>query len=93
MYKFHEMKNQHATNFTKKTARSKFYEQNPFYEDENKCTSFTKRKINMQQVSRTKIGMQQVPGTKSVSGGEKSMCKFHEKKNQLATSFTKKISP
>ena len=52
-------------------------------------TSFTKKSSN-QQVPRRKISKQQVSWTKSVLQREKSMYKFHEQKNQHATSLTKK---
>ena len=37
----------------RKPTRNKFHEQNQFHEVKYQCTSFTKRKVNMQQVSRT----------------------------------------
>ena len=73
MQKFHEEKNQHAASFTnknpyatvsteKKTARNKFHEQNQFHGEKNQYTSFTKRKIKMQEIkkknSRQKISSQ-----------------------------------
>ena len=46
-------KNQHATSSKKKSARNMFHEKN-WFNWFNQCTSCTKRKINMQQVSRNK---------------------------------------
>jgi len=74
MYLFQEEKNTHVANFTnknqhiiistnKKSASSKFNEQNEFHEAKTQCTSFTKRKIHMLQVSQTKISTQQAQGT------------------------------
>ena len=63
---FHEEKNQHATSFTNKNqnATSSTNKNQPlttssikkinFHEEKNQCINFMKRKINLQQVSRTK---------------------------------------
>ena len=40
-----------------KSALTDLHEQNYFHKEKNQCTSFTKRKIIMQQVSTTKISM------------------------------------
>ena len=47
-----------------KSARNSYHGLNQFHEDKNQCTSFTKIKINAQQVSRILISTQQVPRTK-----------------------------
>jgi len=93
--------NQHAASSKNKiSVRKKFDEQNinsqqvpltnQFHVEKYECKSFTKSKINMQQVSRTKISTQQVPKTKSVSYKYHEQNQFKEEKNQ-STSFRKKI--
>ena len=61
MYKFHEEINQHATCFTKKNQHVKAHEQNQLHDEKHEYTIFTKREINLQQVSRTKTSTQLVP--------------------------------
>jgi len=69
MHKFHEKKtqyatsftnekNQHATSSTNKISTQKLVEHSQFHEDKNQFTSFTKRKMNTKQVSRTNISVQ-----------------------------------
>ena len=52
--------------------------------------NFTQTKTSLQQVLLTKISTQRFPCTKSVSRGEKSICKFHEDENQHPTKFHEK---
>jgi len=78
---FIEEKYQQATSFTNKNQHARSSKNN---------ISFKRRRISMQQVSQTIVITQQVQWIKSISWGEKSMCKFHEKTNQRATYFTNK---
>ena len=79
--KFHE----------EKSARIKFHEQNQnvkssmnkisIHDEEYQYTIFTKRKINIQQVSRTKVKTQQVLRTKSACDKLHQQNEFHDEKN------------
>ena len=53
--KFHEQKLASNKFYEQKSTYKKFYEQNQFQMEKNQYMSFTKRKINVQQVPRLNI--------------------------------------
>ena len=76
LYKFHEQKNEHETCFTSEnqratgsTKKEHQHSTSPinkicFTMREKYCTSFTRRKVNMQEISRTKIAKRRIARTK-----------------------------
>ena len=94
-------KNQHATGFVKKISTQqvpgikistqKFHEQNQFYEEKNKCTSFAKKKKSKcNKFQQQKSGHMKFYKEISIRYKFHEQNMFHEEKNQLVTSFTNK---
>jgi len=90
MYKFNKNRNQQATNFTNKDQHTTSSVSTiSFTSKKNQCETSTKRKTNMQKVSRTKNQHTKSSMNKKSAGNKfHEQNQFHKEKNQC-TNFTR----